>query len=1149
MWRLHLFLLLSSCFLVPHDAKPTKRSTVGFSTTTLASLLLETELSSSSSTSSSTSSTSPKTTTRVTNIGRLASKDLADLLLASMQARGAKLTSIQESTMKSLRSNESKDTKGHNVFLEIGMDVIIDILVGARNNATCSRIIQDIDQSQDRNSLTLTLKSFLALCFFNGIECAKEEVGQVIKNTHTRRREQTKVVEDHQQTEGSGLRTARKVADVKDDRAKVLKFLQARNITELTAILNTLLQVCGASSGEAHKIIRNLREMGPDSVSLLQVNAFSMLSISLLDSLSTIAEGKTSGLCSAAPESWIVRLLAMGVDKPVLMGLMTALDRTMQTSTSAELANAAALNSVNGGDLTNTPSMVGPKTAATAKRETGSGNIENLASDIVFMGNDNALNGLVDAKVPAQVGASVLSTNSGSQGNVLNERPNALVVGSRNEINRAVLAKVPAQVGASVLSNNIGGSSSSSPSGNIENLGSDIVFMGNDNALNGLVDAKVPAQVGASILSTNTGSQGNVLNEKPNVLVVGSGNQLNRAVVAKVPAQVGASVLSTNNGGSSSGSSSSSPSNGSGSTGSTVQGGNSASFMEKLVNLGLPLDQAANVFSILSNQGSSAGGSSSVSSAGSSGGSSNGSNAGTFVGNNANIGPDVDIDGSNNTLNSLVDANIAALANVPALSQIDGSGFSNNLNQQSRLRIKGDNNTVTKVADVNAPVLVALSALSSLTKTGGLPGGSSGSSGSSSSPLSGLGGLTGGLPLVGASPLSGLGGLTGGLPLVGSGSSGLVDSLTHSVPIVGDATKSGSGGSGLLAPVGGLLQTVVTVVPPVLNTVLGTVGGLVGGLTGSPSGGSGSPLGAVTNILGGSSSSGGGGGIGNNAVSGPETSVVGNDNNVVKLVDVNGNVLALIPLLSVVTQILGLGGLTGNSLNRGPKTVVIGDNNRIVKLINVDLWVLAFLDVLNIIRGSGGVCNQVNTGPGTEIIGNNNDIVQVVDVDLSVLLLVDLLSHLITTVANDCSGNTTTTTAQPPTVQPPTVQPPTVQPPTVQPPTVQPPTVQPPTVQPPTVQPPTVQPPTDQPPTYGPPTNEPPTNQPPTNQPPTNQPPTNRPPTNEPPTNGPPTVQPPTNRPPSPSPNNCYRRYCRKWRTRPSYLCYKNCGGAFTYKP
>jgi len=180
-----------------------------------------------------------------------------------MQARGAKLTSFQESTMKSLRTEESKDTKGNNVFLQVGMDVIIDILIGARDNATCERIIQDIDQSQDRNSLTLTLKSFLALCFFNGIECAKDEVAQVIKSTNSRQRQQAKVVLDddhHQQAEGSGLRTARRVGVAKDDRNSVLKFLQARNINELSAILNTLLQVCGASGGEAHKIIRNLRE-------------------------------------------------------------------------------------------------------------------------------------------------------------------------------------------------------------------------------------------------------------------------------------------------------------------------------------------------------------------------------------------------------------------------------------------------------------------------------------------------------------------------------------------------------------------------------------------------------------------------------------------------------------------------------------------------------------------------------------------------------------------------------------------------------------------------------------------------------------------------------------------------------------------------
>jgi len=58
----------------------------------------------------------------------------------------------------------------------------------------------------------------------------------------------------------------------------------------------------------------------------------------------------------------------MGVDKVVLMGLMTALDRTIATSTSAEISNAAALNTLNGGDPTDTKSQVLQKSAATAKR-------------------------------------------------------------------------------------------------------------------------------------------------------------------------------------------------------------------------------------------------------------------------------------------------------------------------------------------------------------------------------------------------------------------------------------------------------------------------------------------------------------------------------------------------------------------------------------------------------------------------------------------------------------------------------------------------------------------------------------------------------------------------------------------------------------
>lgn len=262
MWRLHLFLLLSTCFLIPHDAKPMTRSkatTNGLPpTTTLASLLLETD--STTDGPSTAATTTSSSSSRFTHIGRLAAKDLADLLLASMQARGAKLSPFQESTMKMLRSRVSKEAKGNNMFLQLGMDVIIDILIGARNEATCGRIVRDIEQSQDRNSLTLTLRSFLALLSFNGIECSQDEVSQAIKSSVLRQRQQVKS-DGEQQTEGSGVRAARKVdSALKDDRESVLQFLQERSLAEHSTILNTLLQVCGASGGEAHKIIRNLRE-------------------------------------------------------------------------------------------------------------------------------------------------------------------------------------------------------------------------------------------------------------------------------------------------------------------------------------------------------------------------------------------------------------------------------------------------------------------------------------------------------------------------------------------------------------------------------------------------------------------------------------------------------------------------------------------------------------------------------------------------------------------------------------------------------------------------------------------------------------------------------------------------------------------------
>lgn len=108
--------------------------------------------------------------------------------------------------------------------------------------------------------------------------------------------------------------------------------------------------------------------MGPESATTLQVNAFSMLSVSLLDSLTSIAEGNTSGLCSAGPDTWIVRLLAMKVGKVVLLGLMTALDRTLVSPTPTEMANAVALNSVNGGDITDFKTPLGSKSSVPAKR-------------------------------------------------------------------------------------------------------------------------------------------------------------------------------------------------------------------------------------------------------------------------------------------------------------------------------------------------------------------------------------------------------------------------------------------------------------------------------------------------------------------------------------------------------------------------------------------------------------------------------------------------------------------------------------------------------------------------------------------------------------------------------------------------------------
>lgn len=69
--------------------------------------------------------------------------------------------------------------------------------------------------------------------------------------------------------------------------------------------------------------------------SILQINGFSTLIVSLMDSLTSIANGNKSGFCAATPDSWIVRLLDMGVAKVVILGLLTALDRTIPTSPNA----------------------------------------------------------------------------------------------------------------------------------------------------------------------------------------------------------------------------------------------------------------------------------------------------------------------------------------------------------------------------------------------------------------------------------------------------------------------------------------------------------------------------------------------------------------------------------------------------------------------------------------------------------------------------------------------------------------------------------------------------------------------------------------------------------------------------------------------
>lgn len=234
MWRLQLFLILSTGFLIPFEAKPTTASTAAPTTASSAAAR------------------------RAGNIGRLAAKDLADLLVASMQARGIKLSDSQEATVKSLRDMEATELQAGAVLLQLGMDVIIDVLIGSSASGSCDRVIKDIKRSTDKNSLTLSLKSFLALCSFNSIECSQKQVVQIIKSTTSVKASDLPMLGSR--STRTALQQADKAANIKGDRESIVNFLQQRSVSELSAILSTLLQVCGASSVETQRIVQNLVE-------------------------------------------------------------------------------------------------------------------------------------------------------------------------------------------------------------------------------------------------------------------------------------------------------------------------------------------------------------------------------------------------------------------------------------------------------------------------------------------------------------------------------------------------------------------------------------------------------------------------------------------------------------------------------------------------------------------------------------------------------------------------------------------------------------------------------------------------------------------------------------------------------------------------
>ncbi|XP_064538929.1 uncharacterized transmembrane protein DDB_G0289901 [Drosophila montana] len=1351
MWRVHLFLLLSTCFFIPYDAKPATGSL------TSASALSEAR--------------------RSSHIGRLAAKDLADLLLASMQARGIKLTESQHSTIKSLRDMETSERQGGAVLLQVGMDVIIDVLIGSNADASCERVIKDIKKSSDKNSLTLGLKSFLALCAFNNIDCSQKQVVQIIKSTTSAKQSETAI--EGTRITRTALEQAGKSANIKGDRDSIVSFLQARSVPELSAILNTLLQVCGASSVEAQNIVQNLIEMGPKDgtgVNVLQINGFSTLIVSLMDSLTSIANGNKSGFCAATPESWIVRLLDMGVAKVIIMGLMTALDRSLPTSPNALIQQGNAVANLVDADVS--------KSSPTSKRASGSlpvignllgngiasgptnvanrgGNTITTGPKNVISGSDNTILSAVDANVLAGVGVNALnsitgvvggsngsggsstSSNSGSGagmarsqnianqlGNNIALGPKNVVSGSGNTIASLVDAQVPVGADVNVLSNALGtvtgGSGSSGGSGGVaggllgggsgssrsqstaNRFGNEIstgprnIVNGSGNTIASLVDAQVPVGADVNVLSnalgTVTGGSGssggsggvaggllgggsgssrsqstanrfgNEISTGPRNIVNGSGNTIASLVDAQVPVGADVNVLSGALGTVTGGSGGSGGSGGGllgGATGGLLGGGSGSSRSQNnanrfgneistgprnivdgsgntiasLVGAQIPVGADVNVLSGAlgtvtggSGDSGSSGGATGGLLGGGSGSSRSQSTANRF-GNEISTGPRNIVNGSGNTIASLVDAQVPVGADVNILSGAlgtvtggsgssggsggvaggllggatggllgGGSGSSRSQNTANRSGneistgprniVNGSGNTIASLVDAQVPVGADVNVLSNALGTvtggsgssggsggvaGGLLGGGSGSSRSQSTanrfgneistgprnivngsgntiaslvdaqvPVgadvnvlsNALGTVTGGSGSSGGSGgVAGglLGGATGGLLGGGSGSSRSQNiankggnTITryirlHYCLVAGPKNAiNGSNNSILKAvdldlPVGlgvNLLQSTVGMVSGSSSGSGGVLGGATGGLLGGLTGaGSGSSQGQnIANMGGNQISTGqknivsGNGnsilslvdatvpvGLAINALSSAVGSVSGGGaarNDVVQVVDQQGNRLMDIWDKDGVTA--GSGGIgndLSNTVNRGPKQIVMGDDNNIVKLVNLDASVLARLDLANSIRGSSGACNgignELNSGPENIIEGNRNTLVTLVDLNLDVLANLNLLNNIIGTVGNDCQ----VTTPSPPTPSPPTPSPPTPSPPTPSPPTPSPPTPQ------------------------------------------------------------PPTPSPPTPSPPTPSPNNCYRRYCRKWRTRPSYLCYKNCGGSYVYRP